>query len=293
MKKALYTLIFLFLVFFVAIVQGTRAQISQDTVNGWYIINTTGSVNVAYSRLVKDTAYEGSYSQSFYHETTLHDYGEVWYEKKLGISRETRRFFVISAQITYIEPRIHSNDGVTFVLLFGNADSMRVANGGVLGTFDLFYWHEFWFESPNPPSTFDRVRLVMFNTSNRSEILFDEFYVSDGYSKILIDCFGDPLTSVEDENLQMPEKFSLFQNYPNPFNSFTAIHFNLLTYEANGRLSVFDVLGREVAILVEGEFPAGEHKITFTPDATLPSGMYLYRLTTSRYSETRKMLLLK
>lgn len=49
-----------------------------------------------------------------------------------------------------------------------------------------------------------------------------------------------------------------------------------------------DVLGREVAVLVDEELPAGEHKITFTPSATLPSGIYIYRLTTGRYLETKK-----
>jgi hypothetical protein len=85
--------------------------------------------------------------------------------------------------------------------------------------------------------------------------------------------------------------FELGQNYPNPFNPSTAISYHLAV---NSRVSlrVFDLLGREVAVLVDEEQPAGTYRAMW--DATrLPSGVYFYRLTAGEYVQTRKMLLTK
>lgn len=99
------------------------------------------------------------------------------------------------------------------------------------------------------------------------------------------------LTSVEQIGLNVPESFSLAQNYPNPFNPSTTIEFSLPSAERVS-LRVFDMLGREVAVLVDEERSAGNHRVTF--DArSLPSGTYLYSLRAGTSQEIRKMVLLK
>ncbi|MEW6196454.1 MAG: T9SS type A sorting domain-containing protein, partial [Bacteroidota bacterium] len=80
-------------------------------------------------------------------------------------------------------------------------------------------------------------------------------------------------------------------NYPNPFNPITKISFTLASKD-NIKLKVYDILGREVATLVNGEFELGKHEIEFNA-SNLPSGVYFYNLTTSSNSSTKKMLLLK
>ncbi len=80
-------------------------------------------------------------------------------------------------------------------------------------------------------------------------------------------------------------------NYPNPFNPTTKISFTLKLKEQI-RLKVYDVLGREVSILAEGEFEVGKHEIEFDASELL-SGIYFYNLTTSTKSITKKMLLIK
>lgn len=93
------------------------------------------------------------------------------------------------------------------------------------------------------------------------------------------------------EFISQPENFSLLQNYPNPFNPSTTISYKL---KETGRvvLTVFDIMGREVAQLVNGMQSSGEHSVSF--DGTnLPSGMYIYQLKTNGYISSRKMLLLK
>jgi len=88
-----------------------------------------------------------------------------------------------------------------------------------------------------------------------------------------------------------PSVFSLSQNYPNPFNPSTAISYQL-PMNAFVTLKVYDVLGNEVAALVNEEKTAGEYKIEFNGNR-LPSGIYLYKLTSGSFVETKKMVLMK
>ncbi len=98
-------------------------------------------------------------------------------------------------------------------------------------------------------------------------------------------------TGVGDESSQ-PSGFALRQNYPNPFNPSTVIEFRLPQADVV-TLKVYNVLGAEVLTLLMNErTPAGMHKVTVNA-ATLPSGVYLYRISTSKFTETRKMCLVR
>ncbi len=90
---------------------------------------------------------------------------------------------------------------------------------------------------------------------------------------------------------ELPSSMTLDQNYPNPFNPSTNIQFDIDTSQ-QVRLSVFDMMGREVAMLVDGVMPAGEHSVQFEAD-NLPGGAYLYRLSLGTHVESRIMTLLK
>jgi photosystem II stability/assembly factor-like uncharacterized protein len=98
-------------------------------------------------------------------------------------------------------------------------------------------------------------------------------------------------TGVQELSSKVPASFSLEQNYPNPFNPMTTIQFSIselsIVY-----LKVFDLLGREVATLVNGRMEAGVHQVSF--DASrLASGIYFYKLETGNFSQTKKLTLLK
>ena len=102
---------------------------------------------------------------------------------------------------------------------------------------------------------------------------------------------GSPV-SVEDENeLQVPVTFNLFQNYPNPFNPSTTIRFQVPN-SSFVNLKVYDILGNEVATLVNEEKATGSYEVNFNA-ANLSSGVYLYKLQAGSFIETKKMLLLK
>jgi hypothetical protein len=88
----------------------------------------------------------------------------------------------------------------------------------------------------------------------------------------------------------VPEKIVLYQNYPNPFNPMTVIRFSLLQRE-NVTLKVFDVLGRDVAMLNE-QMEAGEHSVIFDASG-LTSGVYFYRLQAGKFVSLKKMVLIR
>ncbi|MBX7044783.1 MAG: T9SS type A sorting domain-containing protein [Ignavibacteria bacterium] len=90
-----------------------------------------------------------------------------------------------------------------------------------------------------------------------------------------------------------PDKFSLSQNYPNPFNPSTVIRYQL-SVAGFTTLKVFDLLGKEVASLVNEKQSAGSYSVDFnSSEYNLPSGIYFYTLTAGDFKETRKMVLIK
>jgi photosystem II stability/assembly factor-like uncharacterized protein len=96
---------------------------------------------------------------------------------------------------------------------------------------------------------------------------------------------------IGNNNSSIPVNYNLEQNYPNPFNPVTSINF-AIPKAGLVDLKVFDILGREVAVLMSGYIPAGNHTAQFDA-STFASGVYFYTLTTGEYTATKKMLLVK
>lgn len=108
---------------------------------------------------------------------------------------------------------------------------------------------------------------------------FSEFAFARGITTGILDEDGHPVT------------YELHQNYPNPFNPSTVIDFGLPA-NSDVRLEVYNMLGQRVATLVNQQKPAGRHQVSF--DASLlGSGIYIYRITTGEFVQTRKMMLVK
>ena len=98
-------------------------------------------------------------------------------------------------------------------------------------------------------------------------------------------------TGIQNEEGSIPGKVFLEQNYPNPFNPSTVISYQLAE-NSEVTLKVFDVLGRQVAVLIEGKVSAGQHQVRFDASG-LSNGVYLYILETPEFTSTKKMILLK
>lgn len=90
---------------------------------------------------------------------------------------------------------------------------------------------------------------------------------------------------------EVPVKYSLDQNYPNPFNPSTRISFNL-PVSSFVNLTVYNILGKEVKVLVNGNINAGKYEATFDA-AEMPGGVYFYKISSGEFSMTKKMILAK
>ncbi|MBI4427934.1 MAG: T9SS type A sorting domain-containing protein [Ignavibacteriales bacterium] len=99
------------------------------------------------------------------------------------------------------------------------------------------------------------------------------------------------VTSVLELSSSLPRSYELGQNYPNPFNPSTEIQFSL-PQKSHVTLTIFDLLGREVATLVSEQLSAGSYSTRWDA-AGMPSGVYFYRLTTDGFVETKKLILMR
>ena len=108
--------------------------------------------------------------------------------------------------------------------------------------------------------------------------------------RVLVD-FQNTLTSIVQNDNLIPNKFELYQNYPNPFNPSTTIRYDL-PKQAKVKLVVYDLLGREVATLVDKTKQAGKYNVTWNAKR-FASGLYFCRIQAGDYSAVKKLLLLK
>lgn len=90
----------------------------------------------------------------------------------------------------------------------------------------------------------------------------------------------------------LPKAFSLNQNYPNPFNPITKIEFQI-PYDSKVTLKVYDISGREIATLINGEFRTADFYSVKFDGSALASGVYLYRISTDKFTAVKKMVLIK
>jgi hypothetical protein len=102
--------------------------------------------------------------------------------------------------------------------------------------------------------------------------------------------FGNSVTNIEDSNFIVSD-YILYQNYPNPFNPSTDIRFTI-PQAAKVAIKLYNVLGENVANIVDNYFEAGSHSIVFD-GINLAAGVYFYRLESGKFSATKKMLLIK
>jgi hypothetical protein len=115
----------------------------------------------------------------------------------------------------------------------------------------------------------------------------------------------DPVTFISEDDGNV-NSYTLYQNYPNPFNPSTTIKFTIPQDQRSEtqevKLIVFDLLGNEVATLVNGDKSAGEYEFEFSAiggsasggdSYNLPSGIYIYRLRSENFIQTKKMILIK
>ncbi|MBS1494803.1 MAG: T9SS type A sorting domain-containing protein [Bacteroidetes bacterium] len=171
--------------------------------------------------------------------------------------------------------------------LFNQSNESRhlFASGGVPGLFS---------------STLDRIYDAGFGLVVTVNTFSGLHGIGGNVTTTLIGCkingvvYGDTNTvSVQFISSNIPSEFSLHQNYPNPFNPSTVIRYQL-SVAGFTTLRIFDLLGKEVATLVNEKQNAGSYAVDFnSSEFNLPSGIYFYTLNAGEFKQTRKMVLVK
>lgn len=157
------------------------------------------------------------------------------------------------------------------------------------------------YRSTNAGTNWHRWNNGMANATQVTEMGFIDsiaangkfFVVSATYGRSIYyrDISGDDPIGISGNQTGIPEHYELSQNYPNPFNPVTKIKFALPSRDIV-KLEVFDILGRNVATIANQEMNAGYHVMEFNA-SSLSSGIYFYRITTSKLVDTKKMMLVK
>ncbi|MGE5500232.1 MAG: T9SS type A sorting domain-containing protein [Syntrophothermus sp.] len=156
------------------------------------------------------------------------------------------------------------------------ADSLARSKGS---TGSDIYYTTLW----NTSSAF--TRQILNNASKRLAALIYTAWINAGKPQV-------SSTRVE-EKAKTPAEFELLQNYPNPFNPETVIKYRITT-PGHVRLSLFNVLGKEVAVLFDGDRPSGEFSLKVNANSlNIESGIYFYSLKAGSLLETKKMTVLK
>ncbi len=179
---------------------------------------------------------------------------------------------------------VDSDNKVEFIILSGGQLHIFKSNGD-----NLYYlWYFQWNDDASGVNVYD------FNSDWKKDIIVSKFSVNDrgmGYAHSDIYRATGMNDVAEDKDLKIPQNITLYQNYPNPFNPSTQIIYSL-PKATNVTLKVYDILGREIALLVNERKQPGEYKVTWNAKG-LPSGVYFSRIVAGDFIETKKMAVVK
>jgi hypothetical protein len=129
--------------------------------------------------------------------------------------------------------------------------------------------------------------LIRFRDSCDGSLNYDGWYVDN----INVTAYQPAPTGLSNNTNTVPDKYALEQNYPNPFNPSTQINYSVAK-EGLVRISIYDILGREIKSLVNDVKAPGYYAVDFDASA-LSSGFYFYRMESGYFIDTKKMTLIK
>lgn len=197
----------------------------------------------------------------------------------------------------------HDNDGVVEGLqeeVYGMVNKVMTTLGKISGTTFSPEYGQYdasgkFIAFPVPKTTWTKDQLSAYWNAitvhnDKSGGIHNPKYIITAM-KGAMSILGIPVGISEDENGVIPTTYALQQNYPNPFNPSTTIKFSI-PKAGNVKLTVYDILGKEVSTLVNNFLNAGEYNFQFNA-SNLASGIYLYRLESTNFVKTNKMLLMK
>lgn len=184
----------------------------------------------------------------------------------------------------------------------GNYYTCQALTSSSVFNMNVFVKRYYYYYGPPPPQ--GTTSATTYYSTNFGIITYDGItnghFSTFQYTYTLLGCvmngvvYGDTAmnpSGIINLNSSIPEKFSLAQNFPNPFNPETIITFNI-PKNSFVKLKVYDVSGKELTVLVNGNLDAGSYNYQWDGDS-FTSGVYFYRLEANEFVETKRMVLIK
>jgi hypothetical protein len=255
---------------------------SEGVRDGWIYVVTT-EINIAPA---------GSDPDIILHRST--DNGQTW-SSGLRVNQDQLN----NGMIQYFPILEIDNDGNLNILFYDDRNTTSDSTDVFLthSTDGGNIWSEYFIKNsrfkPKPilggTSAYQGDHIALHFTGN----FFYAFWMADysGIYQVWMAIIDRNIFSIEDDINHPVNSFTLLQNYPNPLNPSTKIKYQIpeLSFVT---LKVYDLLGREISILVQGEKPVGSYEVKFDGRG-LSSGIYFYRLQAGNFVETKKMVLIK
>jgi hypothetical protein len=229
----------------------------------------------------------------------------VWHSTNLGVNWTSATVTGITGQITGIQ------FNTPLIGIVGGATMSKTTDGGAtwtllaaLGTGTISgiegFGDDYWYVRGTGIYRSTNIGVSWTSVHTHTAAQNDIYFATDGNGCLtgwsagttgtIAKMTGVPV-AVNDPVVQIPTSFKLEQNYPNPFNPTTNITF-ALPVSGNVELKIYDAIGREVATLVNTFVNAGTHIVPFDASA-LASGVYIYKINTGSFTDSKKMVLIK
>ncbi|MBL7128205.1 MAG: T9SS type A sorting domain-containing protein [Ignavibacteria bacterium] len=188
--------------------------------------------------------------------------------------------------LNYLPPGIVNGSGLLFK---SNAIIYAIKNGNEFKNFSISNRFEEYNITSLSPGNYKIIANRLGYTSDSTLV-----YLSSGVNLDTIDFvleISNGLITNSQISSNIPEDFVLYQNYPNPFNPTTSIRFDLSKL-SNVKITLYDVLGRELTGLIEKDLNAGSYVVNWNA-SNYPSGVYFYKLETEDFFDVKRMVLIK
>jgi len=212
------------------------------------------------------------------------DFNEPEPGDTLTVTARVRNFSLVDSPPVTVHFYVGDPDEGGTPITSLDGETSFITDGGIPA--QRFSDVEIEWQVPNGITQYPRIYAVLNQDST-----FEEIHTNNNKGFNILGQTSVSTSNEEIADISRPDSFKLHQSYPNPFNPTTTITYEL-PHNTAIKLEVFNVLGQRVATLVDGVQPSGFHEVRFDA-SSLSSGLYLYRLTTESFSETKRMMLIK